>query len=148
PRLARGAARAGRDPAEVALMVGPLTATGPDSATVAARREETRQLLAFLYSTPSYRPSLALFGWEARGEQLHELARSGRWGEMARVVDDEMLDAFAPTGTYDEIADVLRDWYADLTDWITFPMPEDASEDGAAAAVIAALRNEETGTVD
>ncbi len=140
PRLARGAARAGRDPAAVALMVGPLTATGPDAASVAARREETRQLRGFLSATPSYRPSRALFGWEERGEKLHELSRSGRWGELGSVVDDEMLDAFAPTGTYDEIADVLRSWYADLTDWITFPMPEAPAEDAAAAAVIAALR--------
>lgn len=140
PRLARGAKRAGRDAADVALMVGPLTATGPDAEAVAARREETRQLLTFLYSTPSYRPSLALFGWEDRGETLHELSRAGRWSEMAGVVDDEMLAVLAPSGTYPEIVGVLREWYAGLTDWITFPMPADPAHDPAAAEVIAALR--------
>ena len=59
---------------------------------------------------------------------------------MGGVVDDEMLDVFAPTGPYDEIADVLRDWYEDLTDWITFPMPEDPAHDAAAAEVISVLR--------
>jgi probable F420-dependent oxidoreductase len=140
PRIARGAKRAGRDRAEVELMVGPLSATGPDAETLAARREETRQLLSFLYSTPSYRPSLALFGWEERGEKLHALSRAGDWNEMAGIIDDEMLATLAPSGTYDQIVGVLREWYADLSDWITFPMPEDPTHDAAAAEVIAALR--------
>ncbi|MDJ0788159.1 MAG: TIGR03617 family F420-dependent LLM class oxidoreductase [Myxococcota bacterium] len=140
PRLERGAARVGRDAADVSLMVGPLTATGPDERATAAAREQTRQLLTFLYSTPSYRPSLELFGWEDRGEKLHALSRARRWGEMAGVVDDEMLDTLAPSGSYDEIVDVLRSAYAGLTDWITFPMPEDPAHDAAAAEVVAALR--------
>jgi probable F420-dependent oxidoreductase len=141
PRIDRGAKRAGRELAELELMVGPLSVTGPDADTVAARREETRQLLTFLYTTPAYRPSLALFGWEERGEKLHELSRTGRWDEMAGVIDDEMLVRFAPTGTYSEIVGVLREWYADLTDWITFPIPEDPAHDPAVAEVIAALRS-------
>jgi len=140
PRLARGAARSGRDPREIDLMVGTLVVTGRDAASVAAEREQTRQLLTFLYSTPSYWPSLELFGWRERGEQLHQLTREGRWGDMASVVDDEMLAAFAPQGSYDEISDVLREWYADLTRWITFPMPEDEACDSDAAGVIASLR--------
>jgi len=140
PRLARGADRRGRKLEDVSLMVGPLTVTGPDDAAVAGRREHTRQLLTFLYSTPSYWPSLDLFGWRERGERLHALTREGRWGEMAGVVDDEMVEAFAPVGRYDEIADRLRDWYAALSDWITFPMPDDPAHDPRAAEVIAALR--------
>jgi probable F420-dependent oxidoreductase len=140
PRLARGAARSGRDPGEIELMVTPLAVTGREAASVAAEREKTRQLLTFLYSTPSYWPSLELFGWRERGEQLHQLTREGRWGDMASVVDDEMLAVFAPQGRYDEIADVLREWYVDLTSWITFPMPADEACDPDAAKVIAQLR--------
>ena len=55
-------------------------------------RERIRQLLTFLYSTPSYWPSLELFGWKDRGERLHELTRRGAWDEMAGIVDDAMLD--------------------------------------------------------
>ncbi len=51
-----------------------------------------------------------------------------------------MLDTFSPTGTYDEIADVLRQWYAGLTDWITFPMPKDPARDPEIAKVLARLR--------
>jgi len=141
PHLARGAVRGARDVENVELMVGPLTVTAPDEDGVRAERERTRQLLTFLYSTPAYAPSLELFGWEDRGERLHELSREGRWDEMADVVDDEMLDTLAPTGSYDDIADILRDWYGGLTSWITFPMPADAADDAAAAEVIAALRS-------
>jgi probable F420-dependent oxidoreductase len=141
PRMARGAKRSGRDSSRVEIMVGPLSSTGPDADAVAAHREETRQLLTFLYSTPSYRPSLALFGWEERGEKLHELSRAGAWNDMAGIIDDEMLATLAPSGTYDQIVDVLREWYAGLTDWITFPMPDDPTHDAAAAEVIAALRS-------
>jgi hypothetical protein len=122
-------------------MVGPLTVTGPDAASVAQERERTRQLFTFLYSTPSYWPSLELFGWQNRGERLHELTREGRWKDMIDVVDDEMLASFAPTGTYDEIVEVLRDWYAGLSCWITFPMPDHQTHDAAAAKVIARLRS-------
>lgn len=140
PRLAKGADRKGRNPDGLDLMVGPLTVTGPDDAAVAERREHTRQLLTFLYSTPSYWPSLELFGWRDRGERLHQLTREGKWGEMAGIVDDEMLEAFAPVGRYDEIAGTLRDWYAGLSDWMTFPMPDDPVEDEAAAEVIRRLQ--------
>ena len=140
PRLAKGAARTGRDAAELALMVCPLTATGPGAAAVKQEREGVRQLLTFLYSTPSYWPSLELFGWKERGEMLPDLTRRGAWSEMAGLVDDARRDTVSPTGTYSEIAGVLADWYGDLTDWITFPMPTDPARDADAAKVIAKLR--------
>ena len=140
PRLELGAGRVERDPAQVELMVGPLTITGPDAATLEQCREQTRQTLTFLYSTPSYWPSLELFGWQDRGKKLHQLTREGRWGDMGGVIDDEMLSTFAPTGSYDEIADVLREWYEGITRWITFPMPNDPAHDPLAARVIERLR--------
>ncbi len=140
PRLAKGAARADRKATDLALMLCPLIVTGPRAQEVSRERERVRQLLTFLYSTPSYWPSLELFGWKERGERLHELTRSGAWGEMAGIVDDAMLDTLAPSGCYAEITDVLSDWYGDLSDWITFPMPADPADDSDAARVIARLR--------
>ena len=141
PRLARGAARVGRDGEGVGLMIGPLTATGQSEADVTREREGVRQMLTFLYSTPSYWPSLELFGWKDRGERLHQLTREGRWDDMGGVVDDAMLDVFAPTGRYAEIADVLAEWYRDLTDWITFPVPANPDRDADVAKVLDRLRS-------
>jgi hypothetical protein len=81
-----------------------------------------------------------MFGWRDVGETLHAMSREGRWAEMPAAVTEEMLDAFVPTAPYDEIADLLRTRYESLSDWITFPMPEDASRDPALAEVIRALQ--------
>jgi len=140
PRLAEGAARTGRDPAAVRLRIGPLVAAGADAHAVAARRADARRLLAFLYSTPAYRPSLELFGWVERGERLRALSRAGRWDEMKDLIDDPMLDALVPCGTWDEIPDVLTAWYEGLCGDLCFPLPDDPAEDAAVARVVARLR--------
>ncbi|MEE4660588.1 MAG: TIGR03617 family F420-dependent LLM class oxidoreductase, partial [Halieaceae bacterium] len=58
PRLQAGFEKAGRSGDDFKLILGPLTATGKDEATVAAEWEKQRGLLGFLFSTPAYWPSL------------------------------------------------------------------------------------------
>lgn len=140
PAIETGARGAGRDPARVGLLAGPLVITGATRAEVAAQREHVRALLAFLYSTPAYWPSLELYGWRDVGGRLHALSRAGRWGEMAAAVGDEMLDVLAPEGSYTRIARVLLDAYGGLVQRISFPVPEDPARDPDAARAIAALR--------
>ena len=120
PKLARGAARAGREPVGVAIAAS--------------------QLLGFLFSTPAYWPSLALFGWRERGEALHRLSREGRWDAMAAEIDDAMLDAFVPTAPYGALADELAARYAGLAQRICLPLPDDSADDGAFSALVARLR--------
>jgi len=140
PRVTRGAARVGRKASEVRLMVGSMVATGATDAIAEVERQNARQLLGFLYSTPAYWPSLELFGWKDRGERLHALSREGRWDALPDAVSDEMLETFVPTASYAEIPALLRDWYGEFTDWITFPMPTDPERDPEAAKAIAALQ--------
>ncbi len=140
PRLAKGAARVGRDATSVTLMVSPLVATGTTEADAGSARDERRSLLAFLYSTPTYARSLELFGWSECGERLHALSRNGRWQEMPALVSDAMLDTFVPTAPYAGIADLLRDWLAGLADRIAFPVPDDPVHDAEAAQAIERLR--------
>ena len=140
PKLARGAARAGREPVGVAIAASPLVATGRDAAAVSRGRAAARQLLGFLFSTPAYWPSLALFGWRERGEALHRLSREGRWDAMAAEIDDAMLDAFVPTAPYGALADELAARYAGLAQRICLPLPDDPADDGAFAALVARLR--------
>jgi probable F420-dependent oxidoreductase len=138
--LARGEARTqGRE--QTPVMVSSLVAVGDTPDAVSQRREKQRELLAFLYSTPAYWPSLELCGWRERGERLRELSREGRWAEMAAVVTNEMLDAVVPAASWSEISAVLRDRYAELSDWITFPMPEDPAQDPQCRAAIDELRD-------
>ncbi len=140
PNLARGAARTGRSPEAVHVVANPLCATGRDAAEVARQREVQRVLLATLYSTPSYWPSLALYGWRDRGERLHGMVREGQWDSLASVVDDEMLDQFVPAGPYVELAEQLADRYRGLASAVTFPMPLEADDDIEVARAIERLK--------
>jgi alkanesulfonate monooxygenase SsuD/methylene tetrahydromethanopterin reductase-like flavin-dependent oxidoreductase (luciferase family) len=141
PGLAAGAARAGRDASGLALLAGPMVVTGATDEELEGQRAYVREMLTFLYSTPAYWPSLELFGWKEVGERLHRLTREGRWDEMRGAIDDTMLDALAPQGRYEEIADVLKGAYGGLATRINFPVPPDPGRDADAARAIAALRS-------
>jgi probable F420-dependent oxidoreductase len=139
PRLEQGAATGGRDRAAVDLMAADMAATGPDPAAVGVAREGIRELFGFLYSTPAYWPSLDLYGWGDVGRDLHAMTREGRWHEMTARISDEMLESLVPSGTYDEIADILRARFEGIATRITFPIPEDRVCDAQVGEVVAAL---------
>jgi len=141
PRLQAGFELAGTDGGDFKLVLGPLTATGKNEQTVAKEWERMRGLLAFLYSTPAYWPSLEMFGWEYKGQQLLDMTRAGEWQRMSDILDDEMLEKFVPRGTYDEIDLIYKERYSNLARRITFPMPADPADDGLAAAAIARLKS-------
>jgi probable F420-dependent oxidoreductase len=141
PRLAQGAARAAREPGRVRLAASPLIATGADAAAVSRARESARSLLGFLFSTPAYAPCLELFGWQERGRRLHAMSRKGRWGEMAGVIDDAMLDALVPSAPYTELARVLHAWYAGSAQRLCLPLPDHPEDDAAFAKLIERLRS-------
>jgi probable F420-dependent oxidoreductase len=138
PRIEEGLRRAGRD-AHVELVAGPLIATGPDRAAVEAELRRARQTLVFTLSTPAYWPALEHHGWLEIGHRLRDATREGRWDEMDAIVPDEVIEAFVPSGTYDEIASRLLDLYGDVADRILFPVPEDPGHDAAARKAIEEL---------
>jgi probable F420-dependent oxidoreductase len=142
PNLARGAARAGREPGAVAVLATSFVATGATRDDVRAERERIREYLGFLYSTPQYWPTLALSGWAEVGRLLRELSRAGRWAEMKRAITDDMLDALVPRGTHAEIADVLREGYGAIAAGVALPMPRDPAHDAALRSVIGSLRSD------
>ena len=69
PALAEGARAAGRDlgAAGFETVIGTSVITGATVDAVLAERERQRRLLAFLYSTPAYAPTLELYGWADLG---------------------------------------------------------------------------------
>ena len=140
PKVAEGLQRAGRAADACAIVAGGFVATGRDATAVAAERERIREYLGFLYSTPNYGPALEVHGFAEIGRELHQLARAGRWNEMRAAIPDELLAVLVPEAPYGEIADLLRAWFGDLCDGITFPMPADPADDALAAAAIARLR--------
>jgi probable F420-dependent oxidoreductase len=142
PALAEGARSAGRELATAGfeVVIGSPVITGARQSTLTAERERQRRLLAFLYSTPAYAPTLELYGWPELGPKLRDLIRHDRWDDLAGVLSDEVLDTLVPSGTFDELPRVLLDRFAGLGQGLTVNPPADPSDDEAFAGVIAALR--------
>ena len=110
---------------------GGFIVTGPNQASLRPVLAGVRKRIAFYASTRTYFPVLECHGFLEIGQQLHQMSIKGQWDEMGELVSDEMLDAFAVTGEYGEVADKLLDRYRGLLDEISFsvesvePPPED-----------------------
>jgi probable F420-dependent oxidoreductase len=142
PALAEGARSAGRDLEADGFetVVGTSVITGATRGAVERERERQRRLLAFLYSTPAYTPTLELYGWDDLGPRLRELIRRERWDDLGAVLSDEVLDTLVPSGSFEELPGVLVQRFAGLGQGITMSAPSDQADDEAFAGVVAALQ--------
>jgi len=116
PRLAEGINSAQRLANDVQVAIAIPYITGPDQASVDQSREAQRAVLGFLYSTPAYRRTLELFGWDDLGAKLQLMTRSGDWSQLGALMTDEVLDVLIPSGTWEELPTVINDWFAGLVD--------------------------------
>ena len=116
PRLAEGINSAHRAANDVQVAIAIPYITGPDQASVDQSREAQRAVLGFLYSTPAYRRTLELFGWDDLGAKLQLMTRSGDWSQLGALMTDEVLDVLIPSGTWEELPTVINDWFAGLVD--------------------------------
>ena len=141
PAARRGAAKAGRDFSGFALCAMPLVATAADEAALAERVRDVRARVAFYASTPAYHAAFAADGYGEVALALQGLARAQRWEEMPPLVDDRMLDTYAVTALYDDVADRLRARYAGLATALAFAIPlATAADEARLRALVAALR--------
>ncbi|WP_324275556.1 LLM class flavin-dependent oxidoreductase [Blastococcus brunescens] len=124
PRLEAGAACAGRDLGTgFEVYGGGFVATGATAADAEQARERARARVAFYGSTLAYLPVLEHHGWGGLRAELRELVRQERWGDLAAVVPDEVLDEFCTTGTYQELAPALARRWAGLVTTVQVPAP-------------------------
>jgi probable F420-dependent oxidoreductase len=139
PRVERALATAGRDRDAVTLVGEGIVACGRDTAEQAAADEGARWLVAFYGSTPAYEPVLATEGRAAIHPELRRLSREGRWDEMARLVDDDLLDAIVLRGDPDRVAARVRARFAGHVDRVGLYAPGGIADE-ALAAVVAGVR--------
>jgi probable F420-dependent oxidoreductase len=130
-------ARGSLDGFDLSLPV--LVVLGHDDASRAEADRAVRAQVAFYGSTPAYRPVLDLHGWGSLHEQLNRLSRLQAWAEMADLIDDTVLDAFAVAGEPGAVAASLRARYRGLVDRVSLYTPYQAEPD-LVAATVAALR--------
>jgi probable F420-dependent oxidoreductase len=110
PALGRGAEKSGRRRPEIQVSVSVFTATSDQEA------ESARSQIAFYASTPSYRPVMALHGWEETARLLSSHAARSEWDEMPQLITDEMLQTFCLVATSESLAADLRSRYTGLAD--------------------------------
>ncbi|MGH8013296.1 MAG: TIGR03617 family F420-dependent LLM class oxidoreductase [Candidatus Binataceae bacterium] len=125
PNLKKGFDKSGR-PASVwerfEISGGGFLCTAPDKDALARAVEKMKATIAFYGSTRSYHSSFALDGWLRQAEELHRLSVQQKWEEMPKLVNEEMVHAFAAVGTYDEIAGVMKKRFAGVNR-VSFEIP-------------------------
>jgi hypothetical protein len=57
------------------------------------------------------------------------MAAKGDWASMPKLISDEMLDVYAVSGTYDNIADKMLERFDGLLDRVAFYIPYKAAFD-------------------
>lgn len=123
PALARGLDRAGRKRGDVEVALPLFAISGDTDEDVRDSERAVRRQVSFYASTPAYRSVMDLHGWGELQEELHGLSRQRRWDEMAGLVDDDVLDAFAVRGDPRQLAGHIVHRFAGLVDRVTFLSP-------------------------
>lgn len=117
PAIEDGALKAGRRREEVKITTTVFVVTSPEEANF------VRQQVSFYASTPSYRPLMALHGWEDVAANLSGLAARGRWGEMPALISDEILETFAVVGDVQALPGALSQRYQGQVDRLGLYLP-------------------------
>jgi len=123
PALERGLARAGRTREGFEISYPAMMVTGTNDAEVQAATQAVKAQLAFYASTPAYRPVLDLHGWGDLFGELNTRSKRGEWVQMADLIPDDMLDAFAVRGEIGEIPAKVIDRYGGMVTRVSFYAP-------------------------
>ena len=114
PNIAAGAAAAGRDPGEIALIAPAITIAGDTDEEFAAARDTARSTISFYGSTPNYAFILDEAGFEGTTARIREKQKVGDFAGMAAEITDEHLATFCTEASWDGLADALIETYGDL----------------------------------
>ena len=117
-----------------------MAVLGTDEAARSEAERAVRRQIAFYGSTPAYRPVLELHGWGELHDRLNALSRRQAWDEMADLIDDDVLDAFAVSGTPEEVATALRERFGGIVTRLSLYTPY-AVDRELTAQVAVALRS-------
>lgn len=111
PAVADGAAKAGRDAADVDLIVPVFAVPGDTPEERAPLLQRAKTQIGFYGSTPNYAFQFDDLGFEGTTAKLGERLKAGDPAGMADLITEEMLDHFAVVAPWDDLADALVDRY-------------------------------------
>jgi probable F420-dependent oxidoreductase len=110
PAINQGLLKAGHTREGIKVSTSAFVVTKPEEETF------VRAQIAFYASTPSYRPVMALHGWEDTAKELSALAARSQWAEMPRLVNDDMLREVAIIASAAKLPAIMLDRYAGVVD--------------------------------
>jgi probable F420-dependent oxidoreductase len=139
PAAEEGLAESGRARSQFEISCPAMVVTGIDEKAVAESMEAIRATIAFYGSTPAYRPVLELHGWQDLGVELHRCSVSGQWEQMAALVPDEVVNAFAVVADWDELPDTLLATYGGLVDRLMYGLPVESAPPDVVAGMVGRL---------
>jgi probable F420-dependent oxidoreductase len=114
PNIDAGAAAAGREPGEIALIAPVITIAGDTDEEFAAARDTARATISFYGSTPNYAFILDEAGFEGTTARIREKQKAGDFAGMAAEITDNHLATFCTEASWDGLADALIETYGDL----------------------------------
>jgi probable F420-dependent oxidoreductase len=123
PNVKAGVQKAGRKPEDVVMTSTVFVIAGDTPAEIEAAKGPVRQQISFYASTPAYVGVLEAHGWGEVGRRLTDKSKRGEWTGMADEITDEMLDVYAITCTWDELADKVQAKYKGYLDRVGFYFP-------------------------
>ncbi len=125
PGVAEGASLAGRDVSDIDLIIPVFACPGDTPQERAALVARAKRQIGFYGTTPNYAFQFDDLGFEGTTSKLREKMKVGDVAAMADLITEEMLDAYAVVGTWDEMAGKLLDRYAGTAARVVMYMAED-----------------------
>ncbi|NND73775.1 MAG: TIGR03617 family F420-dependent LLM class oxidoreductase [Ilumatobacter sp.] len=116
PNVATGAASAGRDAGDIALIVPVTTIVGDTDEELDRDRRAARQMMSFYGSTPNYAFIWDEAGFDGTTARIREKQKAGDFAGMAAEITDDHLATFCTEASWDGLADALVDKYRDTAD--------------------------------
>jgi probable F420-dependent oxidoreductase len=139
PALEAGLRTSGRSRSQFQVSYPALVVTGRDEDEYRRASNAVKRQIAFYGSTPAYLPVLEKHGWGDLHAALHGLSKQGEWRAMTKLVDDEVVAAFAVAGAPSDVGRALRQRFGDLVDRVTLSQPY-SLEPSIHAEIVAGLR--------
>ncbi len=116
PAVAEGAASAGRDPADVDLLIPVFIVPGDTPEERAPLEQRARIQIGFYGSTKNYAFQFDDLGFEGTSARLNDRLKAGDIAGLADTITDEMFDHFAIVGPWNEIPDRIVDRYGGMAE--------------------------------
>lgn len=137
-QIDEGAKAAGRDPGSVSVVCPVFTIVGEPGPDRDRQREAVRLQIAYYGTTPTYGKLFEVHGHDDMTARLGAALRTGDQAKLAAEIDDEILDAFSVTASWDGLADALISRFDGLADRI-FPYAAPGLDDPGIAERWAAV---------